>query len=433
MTACRVTIELDEPQKIRSAGENVTGYVVIRCDKDVNCKALELSTRWSTHGRGNIDQGIGELIAVYSGMWIAGQEYRYPFKLATAAWPPTYYGTYLNVSHTVHGRAKIAWAIDPTAEVEIPVVALKAPEDLQPSRQQISGVGGSVLLVILGLLAVVFLFVFLWIVPFILIAAGIYWFFKKFLPKQFTGSIQSDLQPKRVFPGQAIAGTLRFTPKRNLKINEIRYKITCVENCVSGSGSNRTTHRHEVLSFSEQLAHAQVLPAGQEQDFKYEFKIPHDAAPSMKLSDNELKWNVEMRIDIPSWPDWSESFGIVVEPSPEKQKTEVGPEESWLQEVLMQLEQSSDAQRLELVLQAIKEHRFEVRLKINGKIEAPIDLTQEGLWLDAYLKQHDTYVALFIPRNHEASYPQTPNDQWRGSISIIGYELEDGIVIARAN
>ncbi len=437
MAACNLRIELDEPKKIRLGGELVSGTVVVRCDKETNCKGLVIGTRWTTHGRGNIDSGTAEEVTAFQGAWQSGQEYKYPFKLACATWPPTYYGTYLNVSHNVEARAKLAWATDPKAIVEFPVVASTSPADVQPSRKQSANMGvfGWV---ILSAIASIFIIAFWWLIPIVAIVLGFIWFFKSFLPRQLTGSIETSLEPRRARAGETVRGHLSFTPKRSLKINSVQYTFSGVESCVSGSGSNRKTHTNELMKQVVELTGAQRLIGGQRQSFDFEIATPAGAAPSMKLTDNQVLWSVEMRIDIPSWPDWTETFPLILEPGEAAEESDrlqieqgLTPEDEWFEQVLQQLKESDDSERLLLVLDAIREHEFTLSLEIEGEsIEPTFDYAPEGpgKWLETYDKRRDMMVELFVPASEREPAVDTV---WRGRVGILGYDHENEILSAR--
>ncbi len=166
MTACKLRIHLDEPEKVRRGGDVVTGTITIQCEKDTNCKGLVVSTTWSTHGRGNIDTGIGEEVTLYQGLWQAGKEYKYPYSLKSASWPPTHWGTYVNVAHRVETRAKLAWATDPRGGIEFPVIVSGSPLDLQPTRKQASGgVIGYLILGVVCIFIAIFAVAFWWLIP----------------------------------------------------------------------------------------------------------------------------------------------------------------------------------------------------------------------------------------------------------------------------
>ena len=438
MAACNLKIQLDEPKKIRVAGDQVTGTVIVSCDKDVNCKGLTVATRWSTHGKGNIDSGVSEQTVAFQGAWQAGKEYKYPFKLKVADWPPTYYGTFINVSHSVDARAKLAWATDPRAIAEFPVVVATSPADVQPSRKQVSGGCGWIGIIFFVAIVAMFAVAFWWLIPIVAIVVAGVWFFKSFLPRQLTGSIETKLEPRRVKPGKVVRGQLSFTPKWSVNINAIKYTFSGVERCVSGSGSNRTTHNHELTQLVEPLVGSQRLPAGQLQSFDFEITVPTSAAPSMKLIDNEVLWTVELRIDIPRWPDWTETFPLIVEPRSQAEETsrveaeraDAG-EDEWLDQVIDQLQESEDAGSLRLILDAIREHEFMVSLEVEGDQDAAVaKYTPEvpGKWLAAYDSRHGLDVCLFVP-----SSLATPAEEaiWRGRIGIVDYDSDEELLIAR--
>jgi hypothetical protein len=445
-----LTIQLDDPQKPRLGGEMISGTVIVNCLQDSNCKGLEISTGWSTHGRGNIDRGLGELVVAYKGGWQAGQEYRYPFKLKVAEWPPTYYGTYLNVSHQVVATAKLAWKTDPKVEKEFPVVATSSPADLQPARPQMGGGAKFLVWIVLGVFALIFGLFFWWLFLVGFLVAGAIWFFKFFLPKQLLGPVTCQLEPQRVRPGSALKGVLSFTPRRSVNINSVTCTIACSERCVSGSGSNRTTHTHELLHWKQEFVAERNLPAGETQLFHLEYLIPQNAAPSMKLADNEVTWTAAFRIDIPRWPDWTETLTMIVEPKAYRDDaasvddasylSQRTSEDDWFDQVLEQLKQSGDAERLYLVLGAIREHDFMVSLEIDGEMEqdelagelaslSPEFLPEtEGRWFSTYEARREMRVILFSPRSLQ---PPLEDSLWRGRIGILYYSADDETLYAQ--
>ena len=155
MAACTLTVQLDDPTRARVGGEPISGTVIVVTDKEVQCKGLNVTSHWATHGRGNVAQGEVEVKTLFQGGWQAGQEYRYPFSLATATWPPTYYGHHLNVSHFVQADAEIPWSINPRATTEYRVIAVESPADLTPVDNKVaqsSWIGWAIGIVIIGLL-----------------------------------------------------------------------------------------------------------------------------------------------------------------------------------------------------------------------------------------------------------------------------------------
>ena len=436
MAACTLKIELDDPFETRQGGQQLSGTINVQCHKDTKCNDLEVRTEWRTHGRGNVDSGICETASLYSGQWQAGQTYRYPFKLDCAAWPTTYNGSFLNVRHAVLAQAKIPWATDPKASFEFPVVARESPLDLKPVRAQSTG-GAYIGWIIGGILLLVFGFVFLWLVPILLLIAGLFWFFNSYLPKLMTGKVECEVLPTRAKPGTVLQGKLSFTPRRRLSINGVRYRIRCLEKCVSGSGSNRQTHTHEIVDVTHTLAEGQLLPAKQLLSYRFEYPLPQHAAPSMTLSDNELKWSVEMRIDIPRWPDFAKEVEVIVEPGDQVVTTLAGgfeaaqpltADDQWLREVLEQLEQSAtDAERRSLVLGAIREHQFKMTLMLDEAVSpAPATSPGAGNWYEGVLVEPDWSVYLFVPAGRPAPALET---RFATSVTIADYKPHDEALV----
>ena len=57
-----------------------------------------------------------------------------------------------------------------------------------------------------------------------------------------------------------------------------------------------------------------ILNPGHPNQFALGFTLPTDAPPTIDLHDNEIQWSVDLRIDIPRWPDWYISMPIQINP-----------------------------------------------------------------------------------------------------------------------
>ena len=446
MAACRLTVEIDDPSRPRIAGELITGMVVVKSDKDVRCKGLQVNCYWSTHGRGNTSRGDVETATIFDGEWQAGKEYRYPFKLATAAWPPTYYGTLINVSHYVEAKAKLPWTSDPKTLQEFSLVATDSPTDLAPtnnSAKKTNWLGWIFLPIAIVLLVMLFSFALI-LLPIIGIVAAGFWVIRVFIPRQITGSVELKTEPAILSPGQTLTGSCEFTPKRTSKINGINWTVRCIEKCVSGSGSKRTTHTHEALVKIFPLAKAGELVAGQLQKFDFAFQVPAGAPPTLKFSDNDITWSSEFRIDIPKWPDWIKSIPFVVkaavrDATPQRSPTVVPAEEavpeddSWLTKVYQQVRQSAeDHERLNEVIEAVGSQVFAITVDIQEEVEEPLesDEDEDGTWVSAIDPVRKVPLVLFVPSHLKSSDMQWSNN-WQGSANIIGLEDETGRVMMK--
>jgi hypothetical protein len=327
MAKCDLSIELDEPDRIYTGGDKVRGTVRVVVDDNVRCKGLEITSGWYTHGRGNVAKGTAETQTLFEGEWMAGDEESYRFELDVAAWPPSYHGNYINVDHHVEVRAKIPWAFDPKASQPF-VMRPQTPPD-PASSENVTSVGGCVgagiVAVVLlafggGMIAILAglaanplagLVVAAIVFPLLGFAAG-----KFLLPRWLLGNVESELLTTEVAPGGSVRARMTFQPRRNVTLNAITAELSGSEVCVSGSGSNRTTHRNPFYTDQHTLLESSTLAGGQRKEFELEFPVPDDVPYSFDLNDNDLKWTVELRVDIPRWPDWSKSLKLNVYPDP---------------------------------------------------------------------------------------------------------------------
>ena len=413
-------------------------------DSDVRCKGLVVRCYWATHGRGNVTQGQTDTAVLFDGDWLSGKEYQYPFKLTTAAWPPTHYGNLINVSHFVEAQAKLPWAMDPKQNAEFIVVATDAPDGSAPETKTASSFWVKLVLAPIAV-AVLLLFIPLLLImlPLVAIISLVYWLFKIVIPGRITGKVQFVTQPAVVIAGESISGFCEFTPKSTSPIQGITWTVTCTEKCISGSGTKQKTHTHPLIQQVYELAPAGTLKSGERQRFEFEFPVPITAQPTLKLTHNEILWASEFRVDIPKWPDWIKEIPFVVKPAkqlPTPQEpvssiplpsnyTSASDEDRWLTQVLQQVLQSDgDTERLVDVLDAIENQTFQVTLNLQEEsdelsptLPERAELEEEGAWLHAMDVQRNIKVALYVSN---ADNPETLEwrKNWKGEVAIIGLD-----------
>lgn len=436
MAACDLILELDEKGKFYTDGETVEGTLTIRVHKELKCKGLIISTNWQTHGRGNVDTAQIDFVDVFSGTLQPGEEHSYPFKLKTATWPPTYFGTLMNVTHSVKAQAKIPWAFDPRSSVEIPVVCTKS----QAEAEQVQAKGSTPLWawVIGAIFIAIFGFMFIFLIPLLLVIGGIGWFFASYLPRSVTGKVECEVLPLNARPGEKLTGRMNFRPKRSSVINGVTAKLICQEVCVSGSGSNRTTHRHEVFNKTLTLVEKGKLTAGKDYDLEFDLTIPPNAPPSLDLDDNDLNWHVEMRVDIPRWPDFKKDIRLVVLPKrdveglvEQVESSNAAPvTDEWLTEVLGQLQATAeDPDRLAMVLEAISDHSFDLRVETENETLRPTEAEDiyGGTWLKATDPNSNQKYLLHYDRDTNLE----PNSTFVGKIKIVNYQARNQCALAQ--
>lgn len=442
MAKCQLTVVLDEPGRPCVGGEKVRGTVVVRADQAVTCRGLDVTSCWATHGAGNVDRGEIDHVTLFQGPWDEGQEYRYPFEVDTAAWPPSYYGRLLNVGQFIEARAKLSWATDPKATVEIPVVVTAAPESLTPvTKSRPPSLVGWIVGLVLGLLLLVPLLMLLgmailFLLPLVAIGGAVTWFVWSYLPTRLTGRVECEVLPLRVAAGDAIKGSVRFTPRRSLTVNAITWKVTATERCEAGSGSNRKTHTHVAVQESRQLAEAGLLEAGVPQTYAFEFPVPSTAPPSLKFNDNKLTWEAELRIDIPGWPDWVKTFTLTVTPASNtvehrpKEPETTAPAESGLTfdevaKLISALE--ADPVRRKLVVDKLTGQSFHVTLDLDSPEG---DDGRIGTWLEGWHRPTDMDVEVRWPDG--TALPITPVSGWTGTAVFTGFDEARNCVLMRA-
>jgi len=86
-------------------------------------------------------------------------------------------------------------------------------------------------------------------------------------------------------------------------------------------GCEHASYQRGTDSVTDERTFYAVLLADQVQamsmhDGTVEFAIPHDLMYSLELSHNAIRWRLEVRGEVPFWPDVDDRFDIVVRPHP---------------------------------------------------------------------------------------------------------------------
>ncbi len=450
MAKCDLSIQLDDPKTVYPGGGKISGTVRVHADKDVNCKGLELSTVWKTHGRGNVATGTVDTQTVYSGEWRAGEQPEYRFELKIGDWPPSYHGHYLSIDHYVDARAHIPWGFDPKASEPFLMRPTCGPEGatVAGGSTELSGpigciIGGVILAAFVGfgiaMLATVGFFALIFIVPIGLIGGSI-WFIRFFLPKWALGDVSCQLEQETVEPGSQINGHLVIRPKKNVSINGITMKLEAREEVVSGSGSNRTTHRNVFLEKEQTLQAATVLQAGVEHRFPLDVTLPGDAPYSVDLSDNNLTWSTKVRVDIPRWPDWTKDLKILVVPSgaplpqPEPSRAaavEAAPAPSESGITFAETAQHiwsvrEDDEQVETLVDAVSGLTFQVEAFVERRLlyggEEDPHVYEDGYAIWAHHSEPPLPLVLYVPHELADEFEQIGRDRWSGRGTIVGWD-----------
>src|SRR5690554_867815 len=302
---------------------------------------LDIVLCWHMHGRGNRTSQTPIGLVLFRGDWSAGTKASYPFELELPNGPHSYHGHYLNVDWFLRARADIPWAIDPKAEREIllgpgpktdPATYINVANgahDVFAKRKGNKGfmsifmllfslpfIGAGLFVMLLGLIGgpgmeAIFL------VPFggvFFLSGAVVFFFatrNKFAAMKL-GDIRLAWPEGIVHPGDDIPISCQIDATKGL--NGVNATLVCRETVVSGSGTNRSTYRHDIFSRAIELK--QSAQGGKRLSLEGGFGIPDDSPVSFYASDNELSWIVVVHIDIARWPDWKRELYLDVRPKP---------------------------------------------------------------------------------------------------------------------
>jgi hypothetical protein len=320
-------IKFGRPDRTYKVGERVTGWVMIQSRRGVECKSIRIRRFWRTHGKGNEDKGDAAGTTLHRGPLPDSGPHLFEFDFPAPAGPFTYRGSYLNVDQYVEARVDLPFARDPTVREEYvllpgkpaapPPMLLDMPEN--PIAGVVTPLGG-----FLGIAAVIIgLSLLLTANPagfgFMLVAVVLFLpILKKKANARLGKSASARLTSVVVGPGEDVGVEVVVRPPKPVQLNRAVVELTAREICVSGSGSNRRTHRLTVYSGGTSLAGAMVLEGGVAKLLNGSLRIPDDAPPSFKGSANKLLWEAEVRLDIPSWPDWVKKIPLVVWPGEDR-------------------------------------------------------------------------------------------------------------------
>ncbi len=327
MSKCDLQITFDRADRRYRGGQEVTGTVRVQVNQDVPCKGIVLEHFWQTHGRGNTATGRKQTSLLHQGELRAGELLSFPFRVTAPAGPPTYHGRYINVDHYLNVRVDIPWAIDPKAREDYILVPGSPNYGCLPLEAgQLSNLRGllkhgvpiGVAMIVLGLF-------FACPLGIVLIPAGIIFLFfalRKPLAEKRIGKVRLLWRELAVAPGGHVPVQMSFTPRQSSRLSRITAKLMGKERCVSGSGKNKSTHTHTFYEKTETLASACDLTAGQPIRLEGRIPIPRTEAFSFHAKDNRIFWELEVRVDIPLWPDWVEKSAVTVRPAVEAEIVE---------------------------------------------------------------------------------------------------------------
>ena len=320
MSKYEILIKMDKPDDRFRTEESITGSVEVNVKQDMNCLALKVGGYWTTHGRGNRDSSHYGHQVVYQGKLEAGKSQTYPFRIPVDRVPLTYHGQLINLDHYVDVRIDVP-GINPkhrTGFILLPGSAGHPSEPLQSNSEHQNWFEqpGAMISLVFCLIGLVVTLASPWF-GFIVLAIGLsfaFHTFSNFLAEQRLGKVQIVLESRIIAPGDSLPISLRFTPKTAGQINEVVGFLTGTEMADSSGGTDKTTHCHELYNWKFNLSGQKSFRAHREVVYRGHVQIPETDAYSFDAGNNSVSWTIELKIDIPSCPDWNQTVNLCVVP-----------------------------------------------------------------------------------------------------------------------
>jgi hypothetical protein len=343
VSKCDLWITLDRESPKYRPGETVKGILHAEVHSDLKIDALVVSLGWRTHGKGNVDEEQADVAPLGPKHWSADERHELPFSFVMPAGPVSYHGHFLNVDWYVKANADVAWARDPKTESEI--LLLPAPAERVPgdgyrtsphttARPHVLGAAGGAprrqdhrvfsLLFVLGAFGMAALMLRKNLsVPTLLVLSGFlgvsglvaYRSWRNTLAKQKLGNIEVSVEPEHAGRGQPVQLTVVLRPAQSVSLASVRANLVGRERVVSGSGTNRTTHVHQLHHERFELSGERRLRANEELVLQETVTIPDEAEPTFHSADNHLVWEIEFHVDVKLWPDLKDDYEVFVHPS----------------------------------------------------------------------------------------------------------------------
>lgn len=311
MAKCSLSIEVLRPREEYYPGDVIDVVVYVDTTDSVKCSALTLELGWKTHGRGNRDRATVSTQTLFAGLWSPGDEESYRAQVTvpplTKARPASYHGQHLNVDWHLCARADIPWAIDPKEETRLYIRpdSRAVPEYRRPSLApteavKLKGKAGCLLVVaIIGALGGTFALsngpwlAALFYAP---AAAAASYVWKEKMLRQRIGDVGFGYAPERPGLGGELHGFVEFAPPGRLDVEYVKVTLSGTEVAVSGSGTQRTTHRSVFFEQAETQAELVTIEAGDTLELDFPYPLPPDLPPSFAARHNSIEWVLSLEV-----------------------------------------------------------------------------------------------------------------------------------------
>ncbi len=319
-----VRIELAERSDSVPAGGELRGTVVID-HVDESVRGVDLSFRWRTSGKGSSDQGKDNPQRLAVPPARSDGCARLPFSFAVPLGPVSYSGEIISVGWFVRAWVDVAWARDPSDEVEVRVLPRDGRHSLQsgggyrsaPERKAVRhshgpsalaghtrrsrgsfGLGTGLIALGLGAASMAAGWSGYLVTPVValILVGGIVNAARRRATQRALGSPHVEIDRGESQPGGTVGARVVLQPAEDVAVSEVTATLMCKETAVKGQGSSATTHNRVVAANLVSLVRVASEP-GASHVYEGALTIPAPAPPSFGSSSNDVTWTVEFSID----------------------------------------------------------------------------------------------------------------------------------------
>ncbi len=331
MSKVRLRLEFDSEDKTFRCGDSVSGRVVVEVLEDYACSHLRVTLGWRTWGDGDTYRKTCERKELEIGKWKAGEEKVFPFQLRLPDGPAGQAGDLVSVSYVVKAEVGAAWSTSEEAQTALKVNP--GPKTYEHARKLAKPHAGAtdhaaVTLGCAGLLiaaggAATYAAVtakgdpleptIVAVLCLLLTLLALYFALHNSIAQRRVGVVFVGLEPL-IQAGQKLTCLLRFQPTRSVEIHGIEAVLQGEERATRGSGKKKRVKLNELFKATRALSGPRELKAGEVFEEEVVFELPEDAAPSLDVTGNSIKWKLDLTVDIAGWPDWAHSYPLQVAP-----------------------------------------------------------------------------------------------------------------------
>lgn len=124
--------------------------------------------------------------------------------------------------------------------------------------------------------------------------------------------VRISYQP--LYLGEAFTCWIEQQAKRQVTITCLVVKLICRESATYRRGTSTTTVTHDVYSNAITTAENETIDVGRPLSAELNFQIPPDSMHTFDASHNKIQWLLDVRTQIPRWPDYTAQVMVHVAP-----------------------------------------------------------------------------------------------------------------------